>query len=387
MWEELWRKFIETDPILKIVAATIAALIFSVLAWVSTKIWKLLWPVVRGLASCCRRVAHARHSVREQGDGVWLATIGSPPSNYYSMSHTTKPIVTVANLKGGVGKTTLTANLAAYFANPHSDPTWTVRRVLAIDLDFQGSLSSMMFSGSNWQPGRQLSRASIAIGGNQSPAEFVRATQVFSQDGSPPFQIPHASGVSAFYDLARTENRVMIEWIIGDAARDIRYNLAELLHHDDVRNAFDIVLIDAPPRLTTACIQALCASTHVLIPTGADDLAADAVGYFGNQLKAHQDLWPHLKIAGIVGTMGRTTNHGDALKTAGDALWNEIEHAGTELRRRRDLVMNTTVPHRAALGQLAGKGIAYASPRRSAGAKAIRDMFDALGREVESRLL
>ena len=153
------------------------------------------------------------------------------------------------------------------------------------------------------------------------------AAQAFSQDGSPPFHVPNALGISAFYDLARTENRVMIEWIIGDAVRDVRYRLAELLHHDEVRNAFDIVLIDAPPRLTTACIQALCASTHVLIPTGADDLAADAVGYFGNQLKAHEDLWPHLKIAGIVGTMGRTMNHGYALKTAGDALWSEIQHA------------------------------------------------------------
>ena len=212
------------------------------------------------------------------------------------------------------------------------------------------------------------------------------AAQAFSQDGSPPFHVPNALGISAFYDLARTENRVMIEWIIGDAVRDVRYRLAELLHHDEVRNAFDIVLIDAPPRLTTACIQALCASTHVLIPTGADDLAADAVGYFGNQLKAHEDLWPHLKIAGIVGTMGRTINHGYALKTAGDALWSEIQHANMGLRSRRDLVMKTTVPHRAALGQLAGKGIAYASPRRSAGARAIRDLFDRLGREVESRL-
>jgi cellulose biosynthesis protein BcsQ len=44
------------------------------------------------------------------------------------------PIVLFANLKGGVGKTTLAANLTSYFEIQHAE------RVLAINLDFQGSL-------------------------------------------------------------------------------------------------------------------------------------------------------------------------------------------------------------------------------------------------------
>lgn len=50
-----------------------------------------------------------------------------------------KPIIMVANLKGGVGKTTLTANLAAFFSERG-------KRVLLIDCDYQGSLSNMLLS-------------------------------------------------------------------------------------------------------------------------------------------------------------------------------------------------------------------------------------------------
>ncbi len=48
------------------------------------------------------------------------------------------PVIAVMNLKGGVGKTTLTANLGAMFSRS--------KRVLLVDLDYQGSLTSMCLS-------------------------------------------------------------------------------------------------------------------------------------------------------------------------------------------------------------------------------------------------
>jgi chromosome partitioning protein len=166
-----------------------------------------------------------------------------------------------------VGCNNFDGELAAYFANPFNDKSRAARRVLVIDLDFQGSCSSMLFGDTPWRPGEeQLCQASELISGS---------FKLLGQVGRPVQGVSGARGISAFYDLARTENREMIRWLIGDEKEDIRYRLSHALLSDAVLENFDVILIDAPPRLTTATVQALCASTHVLIPTVLDPLSAD----------------------------------------------------------------------------------------------------------------
>ena len=164
-------------------------------------------------------------AVDESGPGLWLTVQRDPhpPPVGERLKNLGKLILTVANLKGGVGKTTLTANLAAFFANPLNDPSRPSRRVLVIDLDFQGSCSSMLFAGTDWRPGEaQLSRASELISG-------AIGANSQGQLGQPVTDIGRARGISAFYDLARIENREMVPWVIGDESADIRYRLAHLL--------------------------------------------------------------------------------------------------------------------------------------------------------------
>lgn len=249
-------------------------------------------------------------------------------------------------------------------------------------------MSSMMFAGTEWSLNeKQLSPASQLIAGD------IRSNYR-GQLGQPIANCPPARGISAYYDLARVENREMVRWLIKDCDDDIRYRLARLLL-SDVAAPFDMILIDAPPRLTTGCIQALCASTHVLIPTIPDPLAATGpVGYFGAQLKAHECLFPHLKILGVIGTKthgvsreieeiaikGAANRLRDALKGSVGNL-GYIETRNETFDFRHDLWLVDSTP----LARAAENGIAYVSLGVNAGANGIRKNFDNIGQEVERR--
>ena len=220
----------------------------------------------------------------------------------------------------------------------------------------------------------EVSLASDAIVGSHDSVWLCKSSQPATWVRNPESERPEVQqlanlkGIPAFHDLAETEDRLKLMWAIEEECRDIRYFLYELLHSDAFRNTFSMVFIDAPPRLTTACVQALVASTHVLIPTVLDDLSAGAVGYFGKQLHRHEELWPHLRVLGIVGSMTEGQNHErPALTAAGDALRKSLERSNTKLKAIQsagklfEFPYELSVLQRASLGRTIGKGIAYAA--------------------------
>jgi cellulose biosynthesis protein BcsQ len=224
------------------------------------------------------RLRRAEKALEDKSPGLWLAPSIPicPPDGYLRALSKSKPIIVVANLKGGVGKTTTVANLIAHYGLKKG------LRVLAIDMDFQGSLSAVILSEAEYnnaleqQKDGSPSKAAQLIQGRD--AAWIRNTSV-EVDG-----VPNARCIPSYYTLSTMENRVMVEWLIAKRREDIRYSLAKTLLDEAVQERFDVILVDAPPRLTTACIQALCAATHVLVPTVLDGLSAEATGGFVDQL-------------------------------------------------------------------------------------------------------
>ena len=230
-------------------------------------------------------------------------------------------VFTIANQKGGVGKTTTAVNIAAALALQGL-------RVLVIDLDPQGNASTAL--GIEHRPGTPSSYE-VLIGeiGVESALQ----------------QSPHNERlycIPATIDLAGAE----IE-LVSMVAREgrLRTALAELKHHD-----FDYVFIDCPPSLGLLTINALVAAPEVLIPIQCEYYALEGVGQLLRNIemvKAH--LNPELDVSTVVLTM-----HDGRTKLA-DQVANDVrEHFG-------DKVLRTVIPRSVKVSEAPGYGMTIIS--------------------------
>ena len=197
----------------------------------------------------------------------------------------------------------------------------------------------------------------------------------------------------------------MVEWLIAKRKDDVRYSLAKTLHDAKIQDRFDIILIDAPPRLTTGSVQAFCAATHVLVPTILDGMSAEATGGFVEQLATNNALWPHIKLLGAFGNMtemlvadfdgavidGRLRQfEADALTSVGDTIQAALEKAGPSLRAFREQPVfpeECFIPNKVEPGNQAGSRIAYQVAGGSLPTQQISRAFDRLGDEIDRRIL
>ena len=93
-------------------------------------------------------------------------------------------------------------------------------------------------------------------------------------------------------------------WAADNTEYDIRFALKKILHSDECASDWDVVIIDCGPRFTTSTINALCSSTHVVIPAILDEPSAQAVGYLSKEFADHRaELFPNLKLLGVIPTM------------------------------------------------------------------------------------
>jgi chromosome partitioning protein len=171
------------------------------------------------------------------------------------------------------------------------------------------------------------------------------------------------------------ETRLLLEWLIGDRQDDIRYNLARVLHSPEVQKNFDRVIIDAPPRMTAGLMNALCASTHLVVPFVLDILSAERVGLFLRTVSSMRgQLFPHLHLAGVVGTL-----KGDGTEKMRDTEQKAILEAKRGVADNwgpGDYVLeNALIPRRQPVADTAGIGINLA----------VAALFDDLGEELFRR--
>ena len=398
--------------ILKSLLPFLAPLLIPIVFYAFRRVY-LAFQALHLLEDARKTVAQtARDGRMVEGPGFWLKKPILQPANYAQLRGSI-PVLMIAATKGGVGKTSLTSSLAAYFATK-----WTAQRqhsgadeplrVLVIDQDFQGSFTTMTTHLNN--RGSLPSKANRLVSGDLGNGGVFQQAEAITQDGMIP--LPSIKTIPADYDLAQAENRKLIEWLLPLSDQgfltwllrtfkirdpelksknaDIRYLLAEALLDRSVQTNFDLVIIDAPPRLTTSHIQAMCASTHLLIPTVLDALSGDAVYRYLDQIATHKlgavgddsrIICPHLEPIGVVCTI---------IPAGGvnlDGALNVLRQRIAAGRLKPEIVPNDCfIKQRAPYREHAGLRIAYAAESRNQAHNDLRDEVDCLGDWVSPRL-
>lgn len=218
---------------------------------------------------------------------VWLRDVNAADSRKREPFTSKIPIISFLNMKGGVGKTTLSANVGARFADLGA-------RVLYIDFDYQGTLSLMVASTANQD---RVENNSYKLLQDQSYDAIRNSVHKFRE-------LPNIGLFAAHYMLFRDEMELFANWAADNPEFDIRFALRKILHSEQCAKDWDVVIIDCGPRFTTSTINALCASTHIVIPTILDEPSAQAVGYLSKEFRDHKaELFPDLKLLGVIPTM------------------------------------------------------------------------------------
>lgn len=255
-------------------------------------------------------------------------------------------VISVINMKGGVGKTTVSANLGAALKTLR-------KRVLFIDFDYQGSLSMMVAGGARMisrEIGAESYRTLYPTGAQDPSSVITKLSGRFSNCGI----------AGASYALFRDEMEQFALWSADSLDYDVRTQFRDFVSSDYVQKNYDVVIIDCGPRFTTSTINALCGSTHFLVPTILDELSARAVSYLDRELSRHrEDLFPHLKLIGILPTfIGKDPGQKPRFSPAESEQLDQLEDAFESYTSKHPLLLNARIPKRVAFSKNS-EGIAY----------------------------
>jgi len=216
-------------------------------------------------------------------------------------------IISIANQKGGVGKTTTAINLAASLAVAE-------RSVLLVDFDPQGNATSGMGLTRN---GRGIYQAVIEHAPLKS---LLKETELGFLKVAP-----------SSIDLIGAE----VE-LVDAPSRE--YQLKECLR--DAKDQFDYILIDCPPSLSLLTVNALVASNSVLIPLQCEYYALEGISQIMKTIELiRAKLNPVLEIEGILLTMFDARNN----------LSHQVEE---EIRNHfKDKAFKTMIPRNVRLSE------------------------------------
>ena len=203
-------------------------------------------------------------------------------------------IISIANQKGGVSKTTTTQTLATLLNNQD-------KKTLVVDLDPQGNLS-------------------FAIGANIEDAPTIYNVLKGELDLKDILQHTASSDIlpsNILLSGADTE--------FTSTGRE--YLLKEALQSLSTQHDYDYIIIDCPPSLSILTINAFAASDYIIIPSLADVFSLQGMSQLNNTIQSVKKYCnPDLKVAGILLTrFNQRTNLSNHIKNTLEEITKQME--------------------------------------------------------------
>jgi chromosome partitioning protein len=229
----------------------------------------------------------------------------------------------VLNMKGGVGKTSLVANIAGLIAAAEHGGG---NRVLAVDLDPQGSLGRDL--GYYDAEGRDDKGAGLfaaaTTGTSLSPLSDVRPGLDVIAGG------PCLEDLVAVVAAQQARGNSSPERVVSDALEGLSDN-------------YGLVLIDCPPGSRLLIDIALSAAHYVLIPTKTDDASLDGLAFVAQRFSiARASSNPNLQLLGVV-MFGVGRGATRVMRRAREAVEADLGDSS--------LMLDTTIRHVEAVAQ------------------------------------
>lgn len=185
-------------------------------------------------------------------------------------------VYVVGNGKGGVGKTTTSAHLAALVASDGA-------RTLVIDLNGQGNIAQLLGFANTDQDdkGRNLFSA-VTAGARLTPVRDVR---------------PNLDVVPGGQFVRRIASVLSAEMATQDDAKRVLLSLADAIQQ--VAGAYHLIIIDSPPENPLLLQIALCASRFVIVPMRTDGTSRAGLRELAGDIRGMREHNPYLMLLAV----------------------------------------------------------------------------------------
>lgn len=242
-------------------------------------------------------------------------------------------VVTVANQKGGVGKTTTVVNLAAYLAKMG-------HKILIIDMDSQANATSSF----GISPGLLEASSYEVLEGRRKAKDVIQHTEIENLDILPAAPALAGAEVELVPEIAREfKLRKAITDILGD---------------------YEFIFIDCPPSLGLITLNAMCASDGIVAPVQCEYFSLEGIAGLVQSIQTvRNNLNGDLRLDGVLLTMY-------------DSRTKLSSHVESQIRSFfRDRAYKTVIPRNVRLGEAPSrnKPIMLHDPR-SSGAQAYQQL-------------